>query len=71
MKNKIRLTPLEEATYKLVDEVWEGKWDHLPEVKNKPIGEWTAIPAELARRCPGHPLAQYQRAIAKGMICYH
>lgn len=70
MKNKITLNPLEAAAYKLVDEVWEGKWDHIPEVKTKPVDEWTAIPAELEHRCPSYSAEQYARAIAKGMACY-
>jgi hypothetical protein len=71
MKNKIRLTPLEAAAYELAGEVWDGKWDHVPEVKTRPIDEWTAIPAELERRCPGYSTDQYVRTVAKGMMCYH
>ena len=70
MSAKIRLNPLEEAASVLIDEIWDRKWDHVPEVKTKPIDQWTAIPAELQRRCPGYSAEQYPRAVRKGMIRY-
>ncbi len=70
MNKNPTLTSLEAAAYELVNEVWEGKWDHVSEVKAKPIGEWTTIPMELERRCPGYATDQYARAVQKGMVSF-
>ncbi len=70
MTSKIKLSPLEEAAYLLVSEIWERKWDHISEVKNQPVEGWIVIPAELERRNPGYEKSEYVRAITKGMLCY-
>jgi hypothetical protein len=56
------------AADQLVAEVWENKWNHVPEVKSTPIGLWVAIPRELERRCPGHSLEEYRDAISRCMF---
>jgi hypothetical protein len=45
-------------------EIWEHKWDHLPEVA-RPVNEWHELIAELKRRCPGHSNEAYRDAIAR------
>lgn len=47
---------LRDASNALSEEVWQGKWDQLPEIRTKPKGDCTEILEELERRCPGHSL---------------
>lgn len=71
MSKEPEFKKLEAAAITLVDEIWGGKWDHVAEVKDKPIDQWTVMPAELMRRCPGYDPEQYRRIITKGMITFH
>ncbi len=59
---------LREASNALSEEVWEGKWDHLPEIRKKTIGECTEILRELERRCPGHSVEEYRDAYCRSMF---
>jgi hypothetical protein len=54
----------------LSEEVWDGKWDHIAEVKAKPIGTWTEITEELEKRCPGYSQEEYQDALARSMFTH-
>jgi hypothetical protein len=67
-KKHLARVRLRDAANALSEEIWEHKWDHLPEVKSTPIGLWTEIPRELEKRCPGHSLEEYQEAIARSML---
>ena len=59
---------LREASNVLSEEVWGGKWDHLLEIRKKPIGECREILKELERRCPGHTLEEYRDAYCRSMV---
>jgi hypothetical protein len=59
---------LEEAAFKLGSEIHEGKWNHLPEIHEKPAPDCREIVDELRMRCHGFTLEQYQRAIATGLF---
>ena len=47
------------------DEVWQGKWDHIPNLNGKVISEWTKVLEELEKRCPGHTKEGYEDALAR------
>ncbi len=55
---------LREASDEISDEVWQGKWDHIPNLNGKVISEWTEILKELEKRCPGHTKEKYEDALA-------
>ena len=60
---------LAEAAYDLCVEVRNGAWANA--LKQVPNGQPAASPDvidELRRRCPGHTVEEYQRAIAQGMF---
>jgi hypothetical protein len=59
---------LQDNSNKLSEEIWEGKWDKIPGIQAKPIGECTEIFQELERRCPGDTLEDYRDAIARSMF---
>jgi hypothetical protein len=63
-KKHLARQALTAAAETLATEIWEHKWDHVPEVKALPIGEWVAMLHELERRCPGHSSEAYRNAIA-------
>jgi hypothetical protein len=54
----------------LSEEVWDGKWDHLPEIRKKPIGECIEILQELERRCPDHSPEEYRDAYCRSMFTH-
>ena len=68
-KHEARLR-LRDAAGTLSEEVWEGKWDHLREIRTKPIGKCTEILKELERRCPGHSLEEYRDAYSRSMFTH-
>jgi hypothetical protein len=47
---------LEEAAYKLGEEIHEGKWNHVADIHKKPAPACQEIIAELRKRCPGFSL---------------
>jgi hypothetical protein len=59
---------LSKAADELVDEVRQGKWDHIQTLKSKPIGDQPELFAELERRCPGHTKEAYADAYARSFI---
>jgi hypothetical protein len=66
-KHAARLA-LRKSSDQLADEIWEGKWGHIPHLRTTPIGEVAEILAELERRCPGHTKEAYQDAIARSIF---
>jgi len=56
---------LRKASDEISDEIWQGKWDHIPNLNNKVISEWTEILKELEKRCPGHKKESYEEALAR------
>jgi hypothetical protein len=57
------------AAYDLCSEVRDGVWDIA--LRRAPNGQPAAsaeVIDELRRRCPGHSVEAYQRAIAQGMF---
>lgn len=60
-------TQLRDVSNSLCREVWDGKWDHLPEVHTSPIAEHLKLLEELERRCPGHSLEDYRDAYCRAM----
>jgi len=56
---------LRKASAEISDEIWQGKWKHIPNLNNKVISEWTEILEELANRCPGHKKENYEEALAR------
>lgn len=62
------MTDLKSAAYKLAEEIWDKKWEHVSDLKTKPVPDCVEIIDELRRRCPGYRLEQYKRAIAQGMF---
>tara|TARA_R110000868_G_scaffold411322_1_gene703130 strand:- start:4625 stop:4846 length:222 start_codon:yes stop_codon:yes gene_type:complete len=59
---------LAKAADELVNEVSEGKWDHVPELNSSPIEDLNELFEELERRCPGHGLEEYRDAYARSYI---
>jgi hypothetical protein len=50
------------------EEIRDKKWSHVADLHTKPIRDCTEVIAELARRCPGHDLEEYQDAISRSMF---
>lgn len=66
---KVQPDELDLAAYDLCSEVREGLWNAaLSKVSNRQPAASADVVAELQRRCPGHSTADYQRALAKGML---
>ena len=63
----VELNKLNLEAYKLAEEVRDGKWNHIGGMKAKLLNKHE-ITDELARRCPGYTLEEYQRAFANGMF---
>lgn len=61
---------LQDISNKLSEEIWEGKWDHIPGIHTKPIGQCMEILQELERRCPGHTTEDYKDAIVRSMFTW-
>jgi hypothetical protein len=51
----------------LAEEVRAGRWDHIEEIKTRPVTACSEIVAELERRCPGFDFSTYQQAMANGL----
>ena len=56
---------LRKAADELVNEVWEGKWNHIHDLNTRPI---SMLFEELEKRCPGHSIEEYQDAYARSYI---
>jgi hypothetical protein len=53
--------------YQLAQEIRDGKWNHLPELKIGPAGKCRDIMDELQNRCPGFSETEYQETLAKAL----
>jgi hypothetical protein len=51
---------LRKAADDLVVEMFQGKWDHLPNFKSRPMNELTELFDELEKRCSGHKSEVYK-----------
>ena len=63
-----RVPTLETAANDLASEIWEKKWQHLAELKSRPVQDCREITDELARRFPGCTLQEYKGAITKAVF---
>ena len=43
----------------LVEEMSQGKWDHVPNLRTRPMEELFELFTELESRCPGHSRIEY------------
>jgi len=68
MNEKIDNQTLSSEAYRLAEEIRDKKWGHVTDLHVKPVPDCEEIIAELAKRCPGHSLEKYKRAIARGMF---
>lgn len=59
---------LVDAGYVLAEEIREGKWDHIRDIRWKPVPAIPEIIDELRRRVPGFTTAEYKDAISKGLF---
>ena len=51
----------------LSDEIRNGRWDHVANLRSVRVGDMKEITDELERRCPGHLLEEYKDAISRSM----
>ena len=51
---------LRKAADTLVNEMLQGKWDHIPDLKYRPMENLNELFEELKKRCPGHSLSDYK-----------
>lgn len=58
---------LREAVKSLVAEINSGAWNHIEELKTRPIGEQLELAKELEKRSPGHPKEVYLEAIGRAL----
>ena len=66
-KHKAR-EELKKAADELVNEMWEGRWDHIKDLETRPLSELIELFEELEKRCPGHSHTEYQEAFARSYI---
>lgn len=59
---------LSQFGYDLAEEIRDGKWDHVSDLKKKPAPACIELTDEFRRRCPGYSLEQYQRALSDGLF---
>lgn len=59
---------LEEAGFQLAMEIYDGRWNHVPDIHRKPAPACPELLEELERRCPGHSLPEYRQALADGLF---
>lgn len=64
-KKRLARIALAHAAKELAAEIWDGKWEHIPDLHTTPIGRQLKLANELERRCPGHSLESYLAAIAE------
>lgn len=62
------LEELRLAACNLAEEIREGRWQHVKDLRLKPAAACLELIDELRSRCPGHDLSAYQRALADGMF---
>ncbi len=59
---------LTKAADTLSQEIWGGQWQHVADLKTKPVRDCDEIIVELTRRCPGHSQEEYGDAISRAMF---
>jgi len=64
---KAKRAELGEAADLLIQEMNEGKWDHITNLKSTPIEEIKELNDELEKRCPGYEKEKYGEAIARSI----
>lgn len=64
----IRNPLLLQAAIELAGEIRDGKWRHVLELEAQPPHVCAEIVAELRSRCPGFTRAEYETAIAEGLL---
>ena len=63
------MSDLNLAAYELCEEVRAGAWDHaLKRVPNRQPAASPEVIEALRLKCPGHSKAEYEAAIARGML---
>jgi hypothetical protein len=68
VKYRKRKKALEDTAYKMAGEIRDGKWRHLECLKSRPASECDEIILEFEKRCPGHTLGAYKKAISIGVM---
>jgi hypothetical protein len=58
---------LADAGYQLAEEIRDGVWKHVSDLRQKPAPACTELIEEFQHRCPGFSLPEYQRALAEGL----
>lgn len=53
---------------KLSEEIRDQKWDHISDLRTKPVAACKEIICELESRCPGHAKEEYEKAISRSMF---
>jgi hypothetical protein len=59
---------LTHEAYRLGEEIHDGRWSHISDLKRKPATACTELIDELRRRCPGYTISIYQQALADGLF---
>lgn len=57
-----------QAAGELAGEIRDGKWRHIAELETQPPQSCDAIVTELRSRCSGFTRAEYETAIAEGLL---
>ena len=63
-KHSVRIQ-LREAADELVGEMLQGKWDHVKNLKTRPIDQLVELFEELEIRCPGHSKEEYKETFRR------
>lgn len=58
---------LRDAAKALLDEINSGTWNHISELKTRPIGEQIELAKELEKRSPGHSKEVYLETIGRAL----
>lgn len=66
-KREAQRAELGKASDLLIQEMNEGKWDHIPNLHSTPTEEIRELNEELERRCPGYEKEKYGEAIARSI----
>jgi len=59
-KKHLARVKLREAADDLVAEMLQGKWEHVPDLRSRPMENLTELFDELEKRCPGHSRDEYK-----------
>jgi hypothetical protein len=56
------------AADKLSEEIRDKLWDHISDLRTKPVAACEEMIRELESGCPGHVKEEYQEAISRSMF---